>query len=144
MLAVRHLGDVAVLVAEDLDRVVRVADGTIVERALDCRWWRRSLRHAATQDERFVPRLSRVTTCCSATRSLCAIDRRTFRLAPALNWVYAESSASIREGPGDAPQTRRANPTGLRARRGLHAARAKIAADLAERFSDRLYVERDG
>ena len=35
MLAVRHLGDVAVLVAEDLDRLVLVADGALVERALD-------------------------------------------------------------------------------------------------------------
>ena len=35
VLLVRQLGDVAVLVAEDLDRVVAVADGALVERALD-------------------------------------------------------------------------------------------------------------
>jgi hypothetical protein len=35
VLAVRHLGGVAVLRAEDLGRVVAVADGAAVERALD-------------------------------------------------------------------------------------------------------------
>jgi hypothetical protein len=35
VLDVRHLGDDAVFAAEDLDRVVAVADSTLVERALD-------------------------------------------------------------------------------------------------------------
>jgi hypothetical protein len=35
VLAVRHLGDVAVLVAEDLDGVVAVAVSALVQRAFD-------------------------------------------------------------------------------------------------------------
>jgi hypothetical protein len=37
VLNVRHLGDVAVLVAEDLDRVIAVAVGSLIERTLDAR-----------------------------------------------------------------------------------------------------------